>query len=106
MALHPLKPCPFCGSQDIRRADNILTDKDCPNITGPTEYYFFCNQCHASSKRCPAPEASLLFWNERTKVPKPRLDWLDYLFFATYIILASFILWQVLDAVRPMISFH
>lgn len=47
-----LKPCPFCGSSDIRYSEKTAT------INWQTRYRlaFYCNKCHCYGPRFTTPE--------------------------------------------------
>ena len=57
-----LKPCPFCGADDLYSFQYPFTPK--PGIRG---CYIKCNHCGASSGNYETVEDALKAWNERTE---------------------------------------
>ncbi|MBD5585809.1 MAG: restriction alleviation protein, Lar family [Clostridia bacterium] len=50
-----IKPCPFCGSNDIRCFYNESEDT----------YFVFCNECAIRTAKYPTREQALQVWNKR-----------------------------------------
>ena len=59
-----LKPCPFCGSEDV--VVNSI-GADTPEIT--EEYYVECVNCGSQTKLVDTPELAVKWWNTRDLTP-------------------------------------
>ncbi len=55
-----LKPCPFCGSKDIRVIDRINVSDGYHNF-----YHIKCKGCGASTDECKSMFDANVAWNRR-----------------------------------------
>lgn len=55
-----LKPCPFCGSKDIKLTDRIEKNS-------PKTFYVWCLGCGTEGPFGLSPKSALDAWNKRSK---------------------------------------
>lgn len=61
--MNKLKPCPFCGGEDIYLAANTIKADNGIH----SDFYYFCGDCMAEGSVADTENNALLAWNKRNE---------------------------------------
>lgn len=67
-----LKPCPFCGKNDLILHHDISVPSETHGM-----YSVHCNSCDASTKYCDDPMEACMAWNRRAEETPPTPQWVN-----------------------------
>lgn len=61
-----MRPCPFCGSNDMKIANSFRQHESSKGFN--EEFHVFCNTCESSAGYCDSEVAAVKIWNQRAEL--------------------------------------